>query len=223
MILSISTRRDIAEVMNWVKRSLGRVIPSEMAPILGQQLDTIMTIRDAHVELDKGQVQIYLGSAYPRSDDKTAAALQVATKILSTRLYLNLREEKGLAYSVGAANRTDQEIGWYYSALSTSAENYQTALSGIMLEIEKLKLDGPTPDEISRARNEIWGRLMMAKLSRINQAYYLGLNDYLGRDMAYDSQFLKTLSEVDIAAVQRAAARFFNTSGYIQATAGKRR
>jgi predicted Zn-dependent peptidase len=105
--------------------------------------------------------------------------------------------------------------------MGTGAENYQKALDGIVLQILKLKLDGPTSDEVKKARNQIWGRLMAAKLSRINQAYYLGIDEYLGREIDYDPKFLADLAAVDVQAVQRVAAIYFNDEAYVLATAGK--
>ena len=146
----------------------------------------------------------------------------MATSILSSRLYLNLREKQGLAYSVGAGSTFDKNCGWYYSSIGTASENYQTALDGIILQIEKLKFDGPTLNELNIARNKIWGRLMSSKLSSINQAYYLGVGEYLGRSTTYDKEYLKSLAGVTPESIRRVVAKYFKTDAYILTSAGKR-
>ncbi|RME30052.1 MAG: hypothetical protein D6800_02195, partial [Candidatus Zixiibacteriota bacterium] len=70
------------------------------------------------------------------------------------------------------------------------------------------------------ARNHIWGRLMSAKLSRINQAYYMARDEFLGKPIDADPEFLKELQQVDAAAVRRVAATWFRTDAPIIATAG---
>ena len=221
MIMSIATNRAIPEVLGWVERTFGRMASSGLTLPAGETADPLTTVKKAHVDLDKEQIGIYLGSVLPGANSDDAAALAVATSILSSRLYLNLREKQGLAYSTGAGSRFDPEFGWYYCTIGTSAENYQRALDGLILQINKLKLDGPTVREVAQARNSLWGRLMSAKLSRINQAYYLAVNNYLGRAVGHDKEFLKQLEQVTADSVRRVASQHFRTDNYVLATAGK--
>ncbi|MFQ5452805.1 MAG: M16 family metallopeptidase [Candidatus Zixiibacteriota bacterium] len=167
-------------------------------------------------------MNIYLGNIIPGADNKNALAIKVATSILSNRLYHILREKQGLAYSVGASSTFDKNFGWFYSVIGTEAVNYQKAIDGIILQIDKLKLDGPTLGELRKAKNKIWGRLMSAKLSSINQAYYLGLDEYLGHPLGYDKQFLVSLSNVTAESIRRVASKYFRNDVYILATAGKK-
>jgi len=221
MIMTIGTNRAIPEVLGWVERTFGRMASSGHTLPSGEMPDQLTTVKKAHVDLDKEQIGIYLGSVLPGANSNDAAALAVATSILSSRLYLNLREKQGLAYSTGAGSRFDTEFGWYYCVIGTSAENYQRALDGLILQINKLKLDGPTAKEVAQARNSLWGRLMSAKLSRINQAYYLAVDNYLGRAIGHDKEFLGQLEEVTVESVRRVASVYFRTDNYVLATAGR--
>ena len=174
------------------------------------------------MELNKEQMSIYLGSPLPSASDPDAASLELATAILSDRLASNLREKQGLAYSVGAGLWLDKNFGWYLCSMGTSAAKYQQSLDGIVNEIDKLRLDGPTADEVDKARNQLWGRLMSAKLSRINQAFYLAVDEYLGRPVGYDKTYLEQLKKADVMSVRQAAAKYFRTDAYVLATAGKK-
>lgn len=221
MILSIATSHPIDTVVGWVTDRLGN-LPAASEPIpAGKAPEPLTKTRSAHKELDKEQIGIYLGGTLPGANSPDAATLDVATSILSSRLYLNLREKQGLAYSTGAGSTFDPDFGWYYLMIGTGIDNYQTALDGLILQIDKLRLDGPTQEEVDRARNALWGRLMSAKLSRINQAYYLGVDDYLGRQPGYDKIFLDQLQKIEVKDVQRVAAQYFRTDKYVLATAGK--
>ena len=106
--------------------------------------------------------------------------------------------------------------------MGTSADKFQQAYDGIILEIDKLKLDGPTELELKQTRNQIWGRLMSAKLSRINQAYYMAVNEYLGRAPMYDPEYLSALTKVDLQSVAQAMLKYIRTDATVLATAGKR-
>ena len=220
IILSITSNLPADSVVAWIVAKFGK-LPSSTAEY--NRLSSVASILSPTTkteELDSKQTSIYLGGATFGLQDSDAVALEVATSILSNRLYTNLRERKGLAYSVGAGISFDKTFGWYSASMGVSPENRAEALDGMLLEIEKLRLDGPLDVEVTRARNQLWGKLMSAKLASINQSYYLGLNEYFGLSIDYDRKFLDALAKVDGRAVRRAAARGFNTRAYVAAMAG---
>ncbi|UCD62978.1 MAG: insulinase family protein [Candidatus Zixiibacteriota bacterium] len=221
MILTITSNQPVERVREWVGIRFGRLSYPPLEPTAAEPPEPIFETKVNHTDLDKEQVSIYIGNALPGADNPDVAAIKVATAILSNRLALNLREKQGLAYSVGSNAVFDRRFGWFYSTIGTASTNYRTALDGIILEIEKLRYDGPTGEELTRARNQLWGSLMRAKLSSVNQAYYLGVDEYLGRPLGYDGEFLKALSEVTFDSVRRVAAQYFRTDACVLATAGK--
>ena len=56
----------------------------------------------------------------------------------------------------------------------------------------------------------------------MNQAYWLAVNEYLGRPLGHDQDYLKALSGVSADAIRRVTARYFNTDAYVLASAGKK-
>ncbi len=222
MVLSIVTNHPIEQVKGWVDKRFGRLTYPPFASQQPEQPEPFFQTKVNHTELDKEQIYLYMGCALPGADNPDAAAIQVATTILNNRLYLNLREKQGLAYTVGAGSSFDREFGWFYTVIGTASDNYQTAIDGIILQIDKLSLDGPTADEVIAARNQLWGSLMRAKLSSINQAYYLGVDTFLGRGVGYDTALLKSLSDITASSIRRAASKYFRTDAYILASAGKK-
>jgi len=221
MILSIVTSRPASRVKQWVDDRYGRLMYPAVVVGSAEAPEPMLQTKSNHTDLDKEQVSIYLGCGLPAANHYDAAAIEVATTILSNRLYLNLREKQGLAYSIGADATFDRDFGWFYASIGTASPNYRQALEGILLHIDKLRYDGPTEEEVSSARNQIWGSLMRAKLASINQAYYLGVDNYLGLPLEHDAEFLRALTAVDVAAVRRAASKYFRTDAYALATAGK--
>ncbi len=221
MILTIASDMPIEMVKQWVDDRFGRLCYPASVYLQAQAPAPVTKIETDHAEMNKEQISIYLGSPLPGAKDKDAAALEIAASILSQRLYQNLRERDGLAYSVGTGATFDKNFGWYYSVIGTSAGNFEKARDGILLQIDKLQLDGPTMDEINSARNQIWGRLMSAKLSSINQAYYLGVDEYLGRKLGYDKDYLSDLQAVTVQDIRRVTSKYFRTDQYIITSAGK--
>ncbi len=221
MIVAIVSGRPIDEVRQWVMNTLGSLSAEriESAPLLAYKVMTGQVTN--HVELPKEQINLYVGGLLPGATDKDASALRVATSVLSERLYKTIRERDGLAYSVGAGLQFDKQVGWYYCVMGTGAENYQKAVDGIRLEVDKLRLDGPTLSELRRAKNSYWGRLMRSKLSAVNQAYYLGVEADLGQGIGHDADLLTDLAEVSASDVRRVASKYFPVNGAVMATAGR--
>ena len=222
LVVVIGTGRPTDTVIAWVKSSLGSLPKGNQAATIAEAPEPVIATRQAHVELNKEQIAMYLGSPLPGAGNPEAVSLELAAAILSERLASNLRERQGLAYSVGASIWLDRNFGWYFCSMGTSAQKYQQALDGIILEIDKLRLDGPTADEVDKARNQLWGRLMSAKLSRINQAFYLAVDEYLGRPVGYDQTYVQLLEKTDVLSVRQAASKYFRTDTYVLATAGKK-
>ncbi|MEW6410880.1 MAG: pitrilysin family protein [Candidatus Zixiibacteriota bacterium] len=222
MILSIVTNLPADQVKQWVDNRFGRLSYPPFSSPEAQRPEPFFKTKINHTELEKQQIYLYMGCVLPEVGSPDAAAIDVATTILNNRLYLNLREKQGLAYTVGAASSFDRNFGWFYTVMGTGSENYQTAIDGIILQIDKLSLDGPMTDEVIAARNQLWGSLMRAKLSSINQAYYLGVDNFLGRGLRYDSELIASLARIDIAAVRRVASKYFRTDIYVLASAGKK-
>ncbi|MFH1687810.1 MAG: pitrilysin family protein [bacterium] len=220
LIITIATSRPVDQVSSWVNGIFGNQTATAGLAEVSYAGSSLSTGLKRQVDMESEQVAIYLGGPLPGANHEDAVALDLAASILSTRLYHNLREKQGLAYSVGAGTGFDRDFGWYYAVMGTGADNREKAISGIKLEIEKLKYDGPSYEELLTARNQIWGRLSSARLSRINQAYYLGVDEYLGRSLGYDSELLEKLQSVTTDDIRRVMARYFNLEAGVQVTAG---
>jgi zinc protease len=117
---------------------------------------------------------IRLGSNFRiNPDDQTALELLVA--VLSNRQAMDLRETRGLSYSVGSAisiHGNEASFGsWINPPLPRTAEA-EAALQTSINEFNGLAI---TQQELDKARGARRGRLMMRRLSSIAQAYYLAM------------------------------------------------
>jgi zinc protease len=173
-----------------------------------------------HTPMEKEQIYIYLGGLLPGASDTDAPAILVASRILSSRLGDELREKQGLAYSVGASVNFDREFGWQMCTMGTGKANYAQAKEGILQEIRRLQEELPTPEELEIAQNSIWGSALTADLSRVNQAYYMGVNEFLGLGCDQSDRVAGQVRAVRAADVQRVARMYFDPENYVLATVG---
>jgi len=101
------------------------------------------------------------GLAY---DDPDRTALSVAGTVLdsqSGRLFLSLREQRGLAYGVWAHSELGVGGGTFSAGLSTDPARVKEAASALRRELEALTRDGPTDAELARVRRMVAGLAAM--------------------------------------------------------------
>ncbi|MBD3331671.1 hypothetical protein GF356_02380, partial [candidate division GN15 bacterium] len=100
MILSIASQRPVDEIMALVNDRFGRLAATGFVPDTVVRPEPSFEPRIHEVPMESEQVAMYLGNLIPGPRSDEATAVKVAVSILSDRLYKNLREKQGLAYSV---------------------------------------------------------------------------------------------------------------------------
>ena len=138
----------------------------------------------AHVEKALEQVHICLGTpgVSQVSEDRYAAYL-LNTALgggMSSRLFQEVREKRGRAYSVYSFLSSYQDAGYVGIYVGTSAEWAEEVVALILAELRKLRRDGLRPEELSRVKNQLKGNLLLglettdSRMSRIakNELYH---------------------------------------------------
>jgi len=223
LIMTVVANENPKQVMKWVKKQFKNLPPYPVGlkdstiPVAAKKMGVIETMQP----MDKEQVYICLGCIVPGLASENSTALSLAIEILSSRLQLNLREKQGLAYSVGAGVRYLGDFGWFTASIGTGYKNFEIARAGILAEIEKLKSEPLEQTELDKARNSLWGSMLMRNMSCINQAYNMAYYEFVGVGCDYDDNYRDRLDRVTISDVQTAARNFLETHNYVLAYVGK--
>jgi zinc protease len=130
---------------------------AEVTPAVGQV---------AHEDLNSPQTVIRLGGIGLLRDDPDFIAAYVADQILgggvfSSRLYTAVREERGLAYSVGSGLLPYEHSGAFIAATSVDAANAGLTIDLMREEIERYATEGPTAQELARAQDYLVGNFAL--------------------------------------------------------------
>ncbi|MCK4224886.1 MAG: insulinase family protein, partial [candidate division Zixibacteria bacterium] len=221
IIITVCTNMPADQMMDKIKNAFGNMARVDFPEPQIPAPNPLSSPLKAEKEMEKEQVYIYLGHPMPGIQSPDAPALALLNSILSSRLGLNLREVKGLAYSVGSSIRFEKDFGWFIASIGTRPQNYQEALDGILGEMKKIKEEEVTPEELDKAKNGIWGRMFFYRLSRINQAYYMAVNEFRGAGYDYDDKYIESLRKVTIDQVKDAAEKYLDTDNYVLAVVGK--
>ncbi len=115
---------------------------------------------------------------------------------LSSRLFVELREKRGLAYDVSAFYPTRFATSHFGVYMGTAAENTQVALESLQAEIDRLCAVLLSPDELKIAKNKILGQYALGKQTNAQIAQVLGWYEVLGLGVEYDLQFQSEIAAV---------------------------
>ena len=143
------------------------------------------TRQSGHVTAETQQTQIALAcpSAGFGDDDFYAAraAISVLSGGMSSRLFTEVREKRGLCYSVRASHSALKGSGAVVAYAGTRADRAQETLDVMIRELTRLK-DGVTADELSRVKASLKSSLVMSQDSVASRAAAMA-GDYfhLGR------------------------------------------
>lgn len=118
------------------------------------------------------------GTGLARSDERRYALSLLDTTLggsVSSRLFREIREKRGLAYSVGSYTHEFADRGFVAMYVGTRADNVGEACEIIGRELERIHADGMTAEELERAKEHVKGRLVLglestgARMSRISR------------------------------------------------------
>ena len=166
-------------------------------------------------EQDTQQAIIVIGYPAPAVNSPDYAALKIVSTYLgnglSSRLFVELREKRGLAYEVSAFYPTRLETSQFVAYIGTASQNTGTALEGLRYECERLANVSLTEEELKICKSKLLGQYALGKQTNGQIAQVYGWYEVMGLGLEFDRQFVETISAVTEADVQNVAQKYFGT------------
>ncbi|MCY8522296.1 M16 family metallopeptidase [Bacillus atrophaeus] len=128
---------------------------------------------------------------------------------MSSRLFQDVREDKGLAYSVFSYHSSYEDSGMLTIYGGTGAKQLQLLSETIQETLGTLKRDGITPKELENSKEQMKGNLMLSLESTNSKMSRNGKNELLlGKHKTLD-EIINELNEVNLESVNGLARRIF--------------
>jgi predicted Zn-dependent peptidase len=176
-----------------------------------------------HMEKDTGQVQICLGTRGIAAPDDRNYPLFVLNNILggglSSRLVQTIREERGLAYSTYSFNSAFSDAGIYALCAGTSPQTAELVISLIRNEMDLIRKDGVTAEELQRAKEQVRGGLFMGLESVSNRMNRLGRNLLILDEVVSPETTMEKVDQVTLEDIPALAEYMFD-GPHVLATIG---
>ncbi|BBB33632.1 peptidase M16 [Thermotomaculum hydrothermale] len=153
-------------------------------------------------------VNLYLGFETFPSNDRNRFALSVLNNILgdgmSSRLFVKIREKKGLAYSVSSFPVYHRNEGMLYIFASTSKGKEDSLKEEILKECFSLA-ETITENEFERAKNQLKGSLSMGLETALSKAMFNAKNTMVyGKPYSFE-EVIKMIDSVEFKQVRSLA------------------
>ncbi|MBN1476514.1 insulinase family protein [Candidatus Sumerlaeota bacterium] len=195
-----------------------RAAPESETASGGDRLRTLTTYRPRRTSIVRDVEQSISIVGWPapsieKMDD--AAALRVASAVLgagmSSRLFQDLRDRQGLAYSVGCSFALRRSTSCLVAHIGTDPEQTAHATRSIVQAVQTLGREPVGEEELTRAKTYLRGAHLSAHQTNSAQAWYLGWGQLTGLGHTFDAQWPALIDAVAAEDVIRAIRRHVTT------------
>src|SRR5579863_835756 len=160
------------------------------------------------------QVQICLGvPAPPITDDNRYTTLILNTVLgggMSSRLFQTVREERGMVYSIYSDLSPYSDTGTLCVYAGTSAGKAVEVVDLILAEFRKLKEELLGAEELTRAKDQVKGNILMGLESSSSRMANLARQEMYFHNFFTVDEVIARIDEVEAAQVQAMAQRLFD-------------
>ena len=175
--------------------------------------------------MDKSQVNIELGHKGIARTNPDFYTINLMNAVLGgsagiARLFGRVRDVQGLAYSVWSAFNPSIGEGLFHASAGVNPTNVDKAINSILHEIELMKSDGITEEELSDAQNLIVGNFALALETNRGLAAVLLTAELYGLGLDYLEQHESIYRSITRAQVNAAAQKYLHPDRCSIAIAG---
>lgn len=187
-----------------IKKTFGSVSkrkgedPTAFLP--AQLRDTDQPMRLTVEQKDTKQIQLALGFPSYAIGDKRNYAVALLANILggtmSSRLFIQVRERKGLCYFIRSSNGPMEDIGVFTIQSGLESARLPLAITTIKKELALMAKKGVTPRELKEAKENMRGRLMLAMEDSSDRADWFATQELFHGSVKTPTEHLAALAKV---------------------------
>lgn len=137
---------------------------------------------------------------------------------MSSRLFQNIREEKGLAYTVCSMNVFSSYTGFFSIYAGVAHDKAEATLDAVRHELEMLKKDGVTAEELSMAKEQVKSSYIFGLENINSRMFSIGKNKLLLDKVYSPEEVLSEFDKVTQDDIKQAAELISDYSSYCAAS-----
>jgi predicted Zn-dependent peptidase len=157
-----------------------------------------------------------------RHEDRFAASLlaNIIGGTTSSRLWQSIREERGLAYAVGAGASSYTDAGIFHIYAGTSPEQLDEVVDLSLAELRRTVREGVTEDELRLVKDQTVSSILLGLESSNVRAGALARQEIIHGCRITPDEIIRRLEEVTIDDIGRVAREYFTSEAMSLAALG---
>ena len=124
---------------------------------------------------------------------------------MSSRLFLELRDKKGLAYVVRSSYETYNKAALFNVYIATEPKNIKTSLEGFKIELDKIKNIPVTEQELENAKNNLIGKRQFFTETNLQQSSLMAFYEDKGLGADFEEKLIEKIMNVKTEDIMRVA------------------
>ncbi len=186
-----------------------------------QQNSPQLKIKNQKVE----QVNLSLGVhaySYHHEDFYIAKLLGIILGgSMSSRLFISVRERKGLAYQVHTQVEGYSDSGYLTTNIGTSLDKVELAIKTVLSEYKKISKQLVNPAELKKAKDYLQGKTILQLESTDNVINWYLRQEVLNREVVAPAEYFKKINSITASDIKRVAQEIFQAQNLNLAIIGQ--
>lgn len=212
LVISLSGRITLEEGVKLVEQVFGgwdvprTPLNDVELPSLSHQPTQNMTYQDTQQSI----IMLgYLATPVKHSDYSVLKLLSTYLgNGLSSRLFVELREKRGLAYDVSSFYPTRLDASQFVIYMGTAPQNTAIGIEGLRTEAERLCREELSLSDLQAAKNKLLGQYSLGKQTNSEIAHLFGWYETLELGIEFDTEFQEKVALVTPEKVQIVAQKY---------------
>jgi zinc protease len=222
-VLSVFGDIEPSEVHELVQRYFGGLRAGEEALRQPPQPAPLCGVKFVETAVDRQQTVLMVGYRCPdifHADQAALCLFEEACSDLGSRLFVRIREQLGLAYSVGSSHFAGLSCGSFVFYVATDPEKQAAVLEELNQEIRALAQDGLGEAELYRAKEKFLGGMDLRNQNLAAFCASCLADELLGLGAEHYRQERSAVEAVDAVQLRAVARRTFWEQPFVTAVAG---
>lgn len=215
------TREEAESIANQLSSSLpkGEVLPKIPA------VESMKEAKTEFIEHPSGQMHILVGQPGVKRGDPDYFPLYVGNHVLGgggmvSRLFKEIREQRGLTYSVYSYFNPMREAGPFVAGLPTRADQADEAIKVLKENLTRFIAEGPTEKELIASKKNITGGFPLRIDSNEKILGYISVIGFYGLPLDYLETFNQNIEQVTVEQIKDAFRRRLNPDAFVTVKVG---
>lgn len=161
------------------------------------------------------QTHTVIGGRAPSYHDTKRKSMTLLTNVLggpalNSRLNLSIREKYGYAYNIEANYTSYEDVGFWSIYMGTDKKYLKKAVNLIYKELELIRENNLTTDELINAKEQLKGHIALSLDSNMELMFSLGKSIMIHNKIDSVQEIYRQIDDINLSEIQASSEAFFN-------------